>query len=497
MKKRIIALFLSVITCIPLLISCTSGEQETETTVRETTAPVESDKTIVKVNDYVSSLAAEHKLDGVTFVYGGGYQQPEFEEETGNIENDALYKRQRELEEIFKIEWINAKMKVDTDSASGHEVVDSVKRAVMAGTKDYDLVAGNFSVVAHQLFNAQCLEDVSGFSVLNLDEEWWPQTLRDTHSIAGKLYFLTGPIITNYYGDGVCLLFNKKIMRNFGIEEPYDLVKDGEWTFDKMTEIAGIVPYNTDGSGVFRYGKPNGLGILYGFGYRITQFDDEGIPYVEANLPIRLSDIADKVSVIMGDDSQSANNKYDTLKEQPEDKYGMDYEELFVCDRILFMFNSTDTAAGLREEDVEFGILPVPKENREQKSYYSYADPWSSRFCYVPVCTKDLTVTDVMVEAMAALSLKHIKPAYFDKLLKGRSTYDADSREMIDILFKSKVYDIIGIYSLGDINQTGPFVRAIEKAVMYDTSSISSDYKVYAKIANKQITTIMAMLNRS
>ena len=97
---------------------------------------------------------------------------------------------------------------------------------------------------------------------------------------------------------------------------------------------------------------------------------------------------------------------------------------------------------------------------------------------------------------MAALSLKHIEPAYFDKLLKGRSTYDVDSREMLDTLFAAKVYDIIGIYSLGDINQTGPFIRAIEKAVEYDTSSLSSDYMVYAKMANKQIDRIMAMVNR-
>ena len=494
-NKRILSLILAALTCASLLVACNSGK-EAEKTSETVPAPEDADETSVRVTEYARDLATEHKLEGITFVYAGGYQQPEFEEETGNIENDALYKRQRDIEEIFEIDIVNAELKVDSNSTSGHEVVDSVKRAVMAGTKDYDLVAGNFMVVAHPLFNGQCLEDVSSFSVLNLDEQWWPATLRDTHSIAGKLYFLTGPIITNYYGDGVCVLFNKKIMTDFGIEEPYELVKSGEWTFDKMTELASAIPYNTDGAGVYRYGKPNGMGVLYGFGYRVTQFDDEGIPYVEASLPIRLSDIADKVSVIMGDDSQSVNCKYDTLKEQPLDKYGMEYEDMFVADRILFLFNSTDTAASLREKDVEFGILPVPKENKEQRSYYSYADAWSSRFCYVPVCTKDLAVTDVVVEAMAALSLKHIKPAYFDKLLKGRSTYDNDSREMLDTLFNSKVYDIIGIYSLGDINQTGPFVRSIEKAVEYDTTSISSDYMVYAKMANKQIDRIMAMVNR-
>ena len=50
----------------------------------------------------MSDPSAQHKLDGATFAYiGGGGQTAENEEETGNIENDVLYKRQRELEETL------------------------------------------------------------------------------------------------------------------------------------------------------------------------------------------------------------------------------------------------------------------------------------------------------------------------------------------------------------------------------------------------------------
>lgn len=488
-------MLLALLMCASLLASCSSSKDEEETQ-KSPQGQVVDDPEINAVNDYVSTLAAENKFTGQTFASVGGGQQAEFEEETGNIENDALYKRQRELEERFGISWLSATAEEDVNSTTNHAVVDSVKRSVMAGTKDYDLVSGTLLVVGQPLFNGQCLEDVSSFSALDLSQDWWPATLPETHSLAGKLYFLNGPIVTNYYYDGMGVLFNKDVTADFGIEDPYALVSEGKWTFDKMVEIASAVPFNTDGSGVYRFANPTGINFLYAFDYNVTQFDDAGVPYVELTLPQRLSDIADKVSVIMGDDSQSAHHKFMTLQETPLDKYGKEYTDMFIDGEILFLFESTGAAASLRDKEVEFGILPMPKADAEQKDYISPATSWGSMFCYVPVCTRDIAASDVIVEAMAALSLKHLKPAFYDKILKGRSTHDADSRAMIDIIFKTKIYDIIDIYSLGSVNIEGMFVRSLNKAVGYDTSTLSSDYLIYSKMANNQIKLIMKMIDK-
>ena len=67
---------------------------------------------------------------------------------------------------------------------------------------------------------------------------------------------------------------------------------------------------------------------------------------------------------------------------------------------------------------------------------------------------------------------------------------------MIDIIFKTKIYDIIDIYSLGSVNLEGMFVRSLNKAVGYDTSTLSSDYLIYSKMANNQIKLIMKMIDK-
>ena len=499
MKTKLLALLLAALMCTSLLAACGSSSGSSETTAKKD-APVETDETIIKVNEYMSDLSTQHKLDGATFAYvGGGGQTAENEEETGNIENDSLYKRQRELEETLGITWQSVVAAYEEGSGkTSHAVVDYVKSSVMADTKDYDLVYGTLVVTTQPLFNEDMLISVSDFSVTDLSAEWWPATLEQTHSIDGKLYFLTGPIMTTYYGDGSCLLFNKAVAEDYGIEAPYESVLDGTWTFDKMFEVASAIPLNSTGAGEYRYGDPSGIAILFANGMTITKFDDEGIPFVEKSLPAELVDLSDKFSVIMGDESQTAITKYQgSTYENTSEKYGYEsFDEMFTDGKFLFYFAPTDQASALREKDVEFGILPLPKASVDQKQYYSYADNWNARFCAVPKCTRDIATTDVVLEAMAALSLKHIRPAFYDKLLKGRSTHDTDSRAMLDIIFETKIYDIVDIYSLGDQNQSGAFVKGIERAIKFDNSSLSSDYAVYAMMANRQIKQIITMVNR-
>lgn len=493
--KKLLALLLAGLMCTSVLVGCGNDDKKpSQTTGSNTGVNEEVDEDIAKVDSYLADLAAQHDLNGATFSYVNGCSQnAEDEEETGNIENDALYKRQRELEEVLGIDWDS----VTPDVEEGSQVagtVEYVRTAVMAGTKAYDLLGGTLVVTIQPLFNEDCLENVNEFSVLDLSADWWPSTLSDTHSIMGQLYFLTGPVMTTYYTDASALLVNKNVVDNYNIEIPYDSVRDGSWTFDKMFEIASAVPANTSGAGQYRYGNPEGMAILFANGMTMTKFDEDGVPYVDNPLPAALSDLASRFSAVMGDGTQTVALY---SGEAADEKYGTEsLEQMFVDGNILFYFDATSRAVALRENDVAFGILPIPKGSASQSQYYSYASNWSAYFCAVPRCTRDLEVTDVVLEALAAVSYKYIKPAYYDKLLKGRSTHDPESRDMLDIIFETKIYDIIDIYAKGDINQSGEFIRAIEKAIEQDASSLASSYAGNVAVSNMTIKKIVKMLEK-
>ena len=100
-------------------------------------------------------------------------------------------------------------------------------------------------------------------------------------------------------------------------------------------------------------------------------------------------------------------------------------------------------------------------------------------------------MVDTIVEAMAALSQKYLKPAFYDKMLKGRSVYDSESREMIDIVFNTKVYDLIDIFSDGDMNQWGEFMTLLDNSIKNESSGLASGYASLAKLTN------MKMINKA
>ncbi len=501
--KRIIAILMLVALMATALASCNGGGQtETGTgTVSETQTPdvdPELAKEIAEIDEYVDGLANTYNFEGKEFVYvGEGSQQPREMNETGNVESDALYYRVREIEEKFKIKWSHYKPEYVEGTGDTNPVFYAVNQEVLAGGDSYDLINASPISIGQPLLINNTLVDVSNFTVLDLNREWWTASLRDTYTIGGALYFLNGAITTTNFMDAYCILFNKEVIEDYGIDgnELYSLAKSGEWTFDKMIEIADTVPTNESNSGVYRYGDANGLAILYGNGGSLTKFDEDDVPYVDAQLPKEMSDLADKFSVLMGDDTISVNLKgfFRSEFEDLEKKYGYEsFYEMFEDGKILFMFGTTDTASTLRSREVEFGILPIPKGSVTQENYISYCDPWSYVNVSVPKCTKDLDTTDVIVEVMGALGAKYIKPAYYDKILKNRSTHDRDSKEMIDIIFETKVYDMMDVLGVGNSNsKTCDMVNAVNVAFEDTSEGFASRFMMQAWKTNANIEVIL------
>lgn len=44
--------------------------------------------------------------------------------------------------------------------------------------------------------------------------------------------------------------YNKDLLEKYGLEDPYELYLDGEWTYDKLEEMAIVLTQDTDGDGV-------------------------------------------------------------------------------------------------------------------------------------------------------------------------------------------------------------------------------------------------------
>ena len=122
----------------------------------------------------------------------------------------------------------------------------------------------------------------------------------------------------------------------------------------------------------------------------------------------------------------------------------------------------------LRSLDVNFGIVPFPKLDENQDQYYTLAEEYSRVFS-VPV-TADAECSSLILEALSAESVSTVTPAFYDVVLDGKAVRDEESKEMLDIIFANKVFDI-GF--LGNVANFKTMMLNLEKQ---DSTNVTSQF---------------------
>lgn len=229
------------------------------------------------------------------------------------------------------------------------------------------------------------------------------------------------------------------MMKDYKMEEPYELVNSGKWTLDKFTEMAVQVGADLNGDSVMdendQYGhismdKQILPGFWIGAGMLSIEKNDKNL--LEFNLPTDETYInyCLKVMEIMFDKKVwRVNNQ------------GVHAEELklFCQGKSLFTDATCYEISQIREVEIDFGMLPYPKADEKQEKYYTRIE--GCDLFGVPLACKNLEMTGAVLEAMACDSYRDVKPAYYETSLKVKYTRDDESAKMLDIIFENRVFD--------------------------------------------------------
>lgn len=126
---------------------------------------------------------------------------------------------------------------------------------------------------------------------------------------------------------------------------------------------------------------------------------------------------------------------------------GDDMYKFFASGSLLFVVNYISTAETetLRNMQDEYGILPFPKYDENQKEYYSCTGDIPTCFS-IPTTNTDPDTAAAVLEALASYSYRETKPAYLDTALKGKYMNDPDSRKMVDYIVNGYKVDASWIY---------------------------------------------------
>ena len=375
------------------------------------------------------------------------------EEETGEPINDAIFRRNKHIEEKYDVLILEILHPRD-------ELNNPVRRAVQSSDNAYDLIAGNIRELGI-LAQSSALHDLTRVNHLDLAKPWYDQNAASDLSVGNKVFFAVGDLQISNKDGTWSVLFNKQLHQNLNLDDPYPLVIDGNWTMDKMFEMAAAANSDLNGDGVMDEEDQWGMlgeefniwALMNGSGTRLVQKDENDLPFY-AGYTQRDTDIFEKALDYLGDRGKSM------LATHYTGKYGNVWNELinpiFATDRILFFFTSLSRVTWHRDMDTDFGILPVPKYEAAQTGYVSTVSVWLACGMGIPVSSDgaDLDRTAVITEALNAESMYTLTPAYYDTQLKTKLTRDNESAEMLDIIFASRIYSPEQLYNWGEMIST-------------------------------------------
>lgn len=466
MKKSFLALLLGLSMLLVPLVSCGKDEKPTpgsNNTGENTEAPTEEQTEYTNDRD---DLPEDLNLGGKVFTifsftqpHAGGefYQESELIE--GDVIRQAVFDRNALLEARLNCTIRNEEVQGDTNTD------DMLKKAQMMnqmGTAEYQLlVTAGYRMCPLALQGL--LADLNELPYINLEKDYYSQGHNTALSVGDAQYLATGTFTMGYYRYIMASLFNKKMFLAKGIDEPYDLVRDQEWTYETMNEIASQFYSDTNGDTVRDKDDTYGYFIMTGKNssftdafmsacdlHMITKDDDN---YYTVNINSnRYSDAVDEIlKLLFGEGTLSGDN---LIADDTYNKFGNSTAAM-ITTRLYGVEDKRGVDLGNTDG---YGILPIPKMNSEQEDYISYVQDQCFLFGIPSVLGgESLTQVSQLFEAFASESYHIVKPAYYEKALTVRYVFDPDSVEMLDLIGSHVYVDAVNVYLMTNVINTTSF----------------------------------------
>ncbi len=495
MSASILSAVLAVLLFMPVLVSC-AANNENQTAVTTAAGSLNSDEmTVVETTGSINDdLPDNLNYGNKTFTFLAWNQttvEYSAEENTGDIVNDAIYSRNTTVEARLGVD-LNYIM-LDGNSASFSNFCTTAENSVLAGTGSYDAIAC-YSRSAGVLTMKGVLSNLLDTQYLNFEKPWWPSSLLNLNTINNSLYFMSGDIATSLIYQMTFLIVNNDLARDLGIENPQALVPEGKWTLDKMFELCEGVYSDLDGNSQKTINDRFGL-VINNHPLIDLFFVGSGMTYITT---------AADGSLILSD-KYFTDKTYDIISRMNKllwtDKDGT-YDRAFTntimaqgSSLFYVVLGATLATADFRSAGFEYNILPSPKYNESQESYYTAVGFPHSMYC-IPIDAHDRDMSSAVMECLASESYRTVTPALFDTAFKYKYSNSQLDAEIFEIIRSTVVFETGRFFfdALGG-DSSSP-IRTLRLQLENNNNNLASQGAKYQKIWEKSLADIYAKISQ-
>lgn len=452
MSKKITALLLALLLLFPLAACGNSGTDSGKVNETTASAPMTEDIT----ESETTRDFPEYQLDGGGKDLNILYFDPvafcgwsdqiacdvNTDEETGDLLGDAVYLRNRKVEELLNI---TIKAQDYTDRATSNKKIGA---QVMAGSADYDICIPQWGELK-SLIPAGYLTPLDG--CLDFSKPWYDQKSEATFKITGKTWGAISDM--NYMVKllSIIIMFNKQIAADYNMGNFYAEVIDKKWTFDRVKELGMLVSADLDGNDIYDKndsygfsGQDDAMYELYqSAGLMFCKPNAEGIPEFAMKSELAVTVLQD-VAAFMNDKAQFFNRQTHGLNI-------IETENMFIQNQVLFLMRPMQSLLELRAMEADFGVIPTPLMTEEQENYSTSIGYTVSPVCCIPAVVSDLELSAAAIDLLSAESYYSLNEIFYEVLLNTKILRDDESKICLDMIYENRLYDPGCAYDFGGI----------------------------------------------
>ncbi|MCL2517754.1 MAG: hypothetical protein FWF15_04245 [Oscillospiraceae bacterium] len=358
--------------------------------------------------------------------------------QNGEIVNDACYDRTVLIEEKLKI---NIKPLPTTELDCGTEQIVKLRASVFANDPTYDLLLLHCCTSMITFTSDKLVMNWNDIPIIDMNKSYWNQSVSKNMNIYGMLPFAANDFVLP---DVNSIFFHTQLLNDLKLDNPYDVVTSGKWTWDKLNQMASVASADINGDGVFN--AEDQYGFVGEMGWQFMSIptscdlfpfitDSDGVLQLNINTPTMIS-LVEKLQYLLHNNKTSFTWPYSAATDP---NIGNPPPVRFDSGRALFYLVPLSLAKTFRETDLDFGILPLPKYDDKQDDYITLN--WAG-FLTIPLTVRDVELTAKVVELLAYYNKQYVVPVFRDVLLGQKISRNDRSNEMLNIIFDNTVYDI-------------------------------------------------------
>ena len=485
MKKiaRIICLVLACLFCLLTVVACDPSDNGGK---NGGNATVKTDKDGVRwaadewgVWREYDNLPDEldYNNETITFLYWTGNIRAEFaqSEEVDDARLSAIYKRNQAIQDRLGVDFEFISEPGDNEHRT--TFISRVQRAKDSNTHDFDLI-GSYAPIAGAMLQTGLLKNITAIenNYIELAKPWWPKNLTHNLAISNNLYFVSGDCSTTAIDQMHCFFFNKDLVNeryeqdaedyfasNPHVKTPeggaeggntatnmiYEKAYAGKWTLDELIYLASDAYVDKYGDGATvddQYGLcayNNTMSALYGAAnLRMVETTTDGsvLKISDDWTSTKTVRLVAKLYTLFG--TNSLHNNVTT---------GKAWSAPFNNGTALFelgYMQYAETSLVNNDKVENYGILPCPKYDLNQKNYYTVIGNQFSIYSIFIDCDSrgDLNETYSMltavIECWSSEAYRKTTPVIFEMNMKLKSSPTQCEADMCEIIRASIEVDI-------------------------------------------------------